>query len=281
MNLIITIISSSGSIVVLMVAFVVVIVAMVFVEMARMIDMVLGSVIILVKLTILNLTIRGRHLSFTNLAEVQTRINVVQGARRDSNRPTCHLCGREGHVAIRCYHRTKLQGGYCYKGNLAMDCIGWSCLTTTPPQSSFNLFGSSAVQSINPLHPHQALLVQVKRIIKVWKTILILLVYIDDILITGNDPVKMKKIIESLNAQLTLKNLISLSYFLGFEAHRTKSGIYLIQKKYMTDLLSKANMLNAKSNPTPMCQGTKFTLLIMIYLNNQLCIGPSLELCNT
>ena len=43
---------------VLMVAFVVVIVAMVFVEMARMIDMVLGSVIILVKLTILNLTIR-------------------------------------------------------------------------------------------------------------------------------------------------------------------------------------------------------------------------------
>ena len=92
------------------------------------------------------------------------------------------------------------------------------------------------------------------------KTILILLVYIDDILITGNDPVKMKKIIESLNAQFTLKNLISLSYFLGFEAHRTKSGIYLIQKKYMTDLLSKANMLNAKSNPTPMCQGTKIHL---------------------
>ena len=28
----------------------------------------------------------------------------------------------------------------------------------------------------------------------------------------------------------------------------------------MTDLLSKDNMLNAKSNPTPMCQGTKIHL---------------------
>ena len=45
-------------IVVLMVAFVVVIEDMVFVEMARMVDMVLGSVIILVKLAILNITIR-------------------------------------------------------------------------------------------------------------------------------------------------------------------------------------------------------------------------------
>ena len=45
-------------IVVLMVAFVVVIEDMVFVEMTRMVDMVLGSVIILVKLAILNITIR-------------------------------------------------------------------------------------------------------------------------------------------------------------------------------------------------------------------------------
>ena len=45
-------------IVVLVVAFVVVIEDMVFVEMTRMVDMVLGSVIILVKLAILNITIR-------------------------------------------------------------------------------------------------------------------------------------------------------------------------------------------------------------------------------
>ncbi|KAL6314958.1 hypothetical protein AAG906_029179 [Vitis piasezkii] len=83
-----------------MVAFVVVIVAMVFVEMARMIDMVLGSVIILVKLTILNLTISLDQVSGHVLAT-----STLPSARRDSNRPTCHLCGREGHVAIRCYHR--------------------------------------------------------------------------------------------------------------------------------------------------------------------------------
>ena len=56
-------------------------------------------------------------------------------------------------------------------------------------------------------------------VFKSTKTILVLLVYVDDILITGNDQVKMKKIIESLNAQFALKNLGSLSYILGFKAH--------------------------------------------------------------
>lgn len=43
-----------------------------------------------------------------------------------------------------------------------------------------------------------------------------------------------------------------MHYFLGFEAHRNKSGIYLTQSKYALDLLKKADMQDCKSCDTPM-----------------------------
>ena len=60
-----------------------------------------------------------------------------------------------------------------------------------------------------------------------------------------------------LTSLLLSKHLDQWGYFLGFEVHCDKSGILLTQSKYISDLLKKANMIDAKSCPTPMCSSNK------------------------
>ena len=84
-----------------------------------------------------------------------------------------------------------------------------------------------------------------------------LLVYVDDILVTGNDSQFISKLIQMLNGKFALKDLGSLSYFLGFEAKRSTYGILLTQSKYAHDLLIRTNMVDAKPCSTPMATGTK------------------------
>ena len=82
--------------------------------------------------------------------------------------------------------------------------------------------------------------------------VLFLLVYVDDILVTGSNPIALKKCIQDLDDHFTLKTLGSISYFLGFEAHRTVDGLYLTQSKYVLDLLKKASMRDCKPCDTPL-----------------------------
>ena len=84
-----------------------------------------------------------------------------------------------------------------------------------------------------------------------------LLVYVDDILITGNSTVLINKVMHDVNKCFALKTLGSIGYFIGFEVHRDKTRILLTQSKYISDLLKKANMAYAKSCPTPMCSSNK------------------------
>ncbi|CAL2245697.1 unnamed protein product [Prunus armeniaca] len=52
-------------------------------------------------------------------------------------------------------------------------------------------------------------------------------------------------------SKFSMKNLDDLHYFLGIEAHRTPTFIFLSQAKYIIDLLTKTKMLDAKPCSTP------------------------------
>ncbi|GJZ28177.1 ribonuclease H-like domain-containing protein [Tanacetum coccineum] len=81
---------------------------------------------------------------------------------------------------------------------------------------------------------------------------LALLVYVDDIIITGNNVSEIKKFKVYLKSKFMIKDLGKLKYFLGIEIVDTEKGICLDQKKYVLDLLSKYGMLACKPAKTPL-----------------------------
>ena len=89
---------------------------------------------------------------------------------------------------------------------------------------------------------------------------LFLLVYVNDILITGGDSSTITSLNHDLNLTFALKDLGPVRYFLGFEVSRTPSGLHLSQTKYASDLLSRTNLADAKPSPTLMCLGHKLYL---------------------
>ncbi|CAN1131585.1 Retrovirus-related Pol polyprotein from transposon RE2 [Linum perenne] len=80
---------------------------------------------------------------------------------------------------------------------------------------------------------------------------LYLLVYIDDIIITGSSTSHLQKLFLYLRTKFALRDLGKLSYFLGVEVTTRPEGLYLSQQKYIRDLLHKANMTEAHSITTP------------------------------
>jgi Reverse transcriptase (RNA-dependent DNA polymerase) len=79
----------------------------------------------------------------------------------------------------------------------------------------------------------------------------ILIVYVDDIVLTGNDLVEMKRLKASLAKEFKMKDLGELCYFLGIEVARSKKGVVLLQQRYVLDLLSDTGMLGCKPANTP------------------------------
>jgi histone deacetylase 1/2 len=55
-----------------------------------------------------------------------------------------------------------------------------------------------------------------------------------------------------LGTDFAIKDLGDLHYFLGMEVQKTANGIVLTQEKYASDILTKANMTDCKSAPTPL-----------------------------
>ncbi|RVW84719.1 Retrovirus-related Pol polyprotein from transposon RE1 [Vitis vinifera] len=83
-------------------------------------------------------------------------------------------------------------------------------------------------------------------------TVTILIAYVDDIIVTGNDPMEMERLKEKLVVEFETKDLGPLHYFLGMEVARNKSGIPVSQRKYILDLLKETGMLGCKPVDTPM-----------------------------
>lgn len=85
----------------------------------------------------------------------------------------------------------------------------------------------------------------------------VLLVYVDDIILTGNSINEIQDITMLLDQAFKIKDLGTLKFFLGFEIARTSAGIHLCQRKYVLDILSDSGMLGCRPNATPMDYSTK------------------------
>ncbi|PRQ60568.1 putative RNA-directed DNA polymerase [Rosa chinensis] len=84
-----------------------------------------------------------------------------------------------------------------------------------------------------------------------------LIIYVDDMIVTGNDPEEVKKLEAHLSSVFEMKDLGGLKYFLGIEVARSKEGISLSQRKYVVDLLIETGLLACQPADTPMEQNHK------------------------
>jgi hypothetical protein len=78
------------------------------------------------------------------------------------------------------------------------------------------------------------------------------LIYVDDILITGPSTKLIAHTIKKLQSDFALKDLGRLAFFLGIEAIQVPDELLLSQLGYIIDLLHKTNRDNAKPISSPM-----------------------------
>ena len=84
-----------------------------------------------------------------------------------------------------------------------------------------------------------------------------LIVYVDDIVMTGDDPEEIQRMKSFLGTEFEVKDLGLLRYFLGIEVCRSKRGVFISQRKYVLDLLTETGKLGARTADTPIEQNHK------------------------
>ncbi|GJR49611.1 retrovirus-related pol polyprotein from transposon TNT 1-94 [Tanacetum coccineum] len=91
-------------------------------------------------------------------------------------------------------------------------------------------------------------------------TLLYILVYVNDIIVTGNNKGNIDNILCQHGYAFTLKDLGPLNYFLGIEIVLHVSGILLSQKKYILELLQSAGASNCNLVSSPMVTSSLLSL---------------------
>lgn len=84
-----------------------------------------------------------------------------------------------------------------------------------------------------------------------------LLLYVDDVLLAGNDMTEIMAVKTSLHDKFRIKDMGEAKFFLGLEIARSTQGIILNQRKYALELLSDSGLLACRSATTPMDNSQK------------------------
>ncbi|XP_047257460.1 uncharacterized mitochondrial protein AtMg00810-like [Capsicum annuum] len=93
---------------------------------------------------------------------------------------------------------------------------------------------------------------------KISKGCVLVLVYVDDIIITGIDSSLITSLQQQLKDSFHMKDLGTLTYFLDLEVHRDSSDVFLNQHKYTQDLISLAGLQDSSSVDTPLKLNVKY-----------------------
>lgn len=86
--------------------------------------------------------------------------------------------------------------------------------------------------------------------------IVILLLFVDDLLVTGNDPEMISAVKQQLSTKYKMKDLGFVTRYLGIEFVDTSDGIFLHQQTYCEQLLQDFDMTDCKAADVPLPAGT-------------------------
>ncbi|KAJ8899702.1 hypothetical protein K2173_019400 [Erythroxylum novogranatense] len=78
------------------------------------------------------------------------------------------------------------------------------------------------------------------------------LIYVDDILITGPNIRAIDTFVQVLHSAFPVRDMGSPSYFLGIQLTKVSHGLLLSQSKYISDLIARTGLNDSKTCQTPM-----------------------------
>lgn len=86
-----------------------------------------------------------------------------------------------------------------------------------------------------------------------------ILIYVDNIIVTGYLSKAIDGLVKNLNTEFALKDLCELHYFLGIEVKKTNDGVVPSQSKYASEVLETVGMKNCKPVGAPMSTTEKLS----------------------
>lgn len=89
--------------------------------------------------------------------------------------------------------------------------------------------------------------------------ITILLLYIDEIILTASSGSLLQHIIRSLNAKFTMTDLNNLHYFFNIFVTNNNNNLYLSQQQYAQNILTCTNITEYKPATTPVNTKSKLS----------------------
>ena len=89
--------------------------------------------------------------------------------------------------------------------------------------------------------------------------ILIVVLYVDDLIFTGNDKAIISEFKEAMKNEFEMTDLGLLKYFLAIEVKQMHDGIFISQENYAGQILERFKMQNSKAAPTLTVVGLKLS----------------------
>ena len=90
--------------------------------------------------------------------------------------------------------------------------------------------------------------------------LIVLVLYVDDMLLTGSCELKIEELKADLQQAFEIKNLGHLSYYLGIQFVSVEGGIIMHQEKYIEKLLHRFGFEDCKPISTPVETGFRFSI---------------------
>jgi len=90
--------------------------------------------------------------------------------------------------------------------------------------------------------------------------IIVIIIYVDDLIITGDNDADVFDLKKLLKQKFEMKDLGELCYFLSIEVIQFPKGIWLLQRQYALNKLSEYGMTGCKPISIPLEQNVKLSV---------------------